>query len=109
VDAICIDQSSDEERNQQVTMMQEIYGSAARVIVWLGESSRELHIAMFAIQLFADMLHKNDNVLPEHDGCKRLMDQGEVKAALTCLAEQPQWRRIWVVQELYAASKATVR
>lgn len=38
VDAICIDQSSSEERSSQVAMMAEIYDRAKRVIVWLGEN-----------------------------------------------------------------------
>ena len=39
-DSICIDQSADtlKERNQQVTMMGEIYKNARRVVVWMGES-----------------------------------------------------------------------
>lgn len=36
VDAICIDQSSSEERSTQVAMMAEIYDRAKRVVVWLG-------------------------------------------------------------------------
>ncbi|OHE98305.1 HET domain-containing protein [Colletotrichum orchidophilum] len=37
VDAICIDQSSNDERNAQVAMMAEIYQRAKTVVVWLGE------------------------------------------------------------------------
>ena len=39
VDAICIDQSNVEERNQQVTMMGDIYSTAREVRVWLGEGT----------------------------------------------------------------------
>jgi hypothetical protein len=35
VDAICIDQASIQEKNQQVPLMTEIYGKAKRVLVWL--------------------------------------------------------------------------
>jgi hypothetical protein len=38
VDAVCIDQSNVTERTSQVRMMQTIYSSAARVVVWLGEA-----------------------------------------------------------------------
>ena len=37
IDAICINQSNPEERNQQVPMMADIYGQASRVCVWLGD------------------------------------------------------------------------
>lgn len=36
IDSICIDQSSIQERNQQIAMMEEIYARAVEVIVWLG-------------------------------------------------------------------------
>lgn len=37
IDAICIDQAFDDERNAQVAMMAEIYQRAKTVVVWLGE------------------------------------------------------------------------
>ncbi|KAF9893958.1 hypothetical protein FE257_008929 [Aspergillus nanangensis] len=36
VDAICIDQSNTEERNQQVALIGDIYSSCDRALVWLG-------------------------------------------------------------------------
>lgn len=36
-DALCIDQSNLEERNHQVSLMKEIYGSARLAVAWLGE------------------------------------------------------------------------
>lgn len=41
VDSICIDQSSDEERSHQVTLMAEIYTKAQEVVVWLGEGDKK--------------------------------------------------------------------
>lgn len=42
IDALCINQSSQDERSAQVSVMNQIYGSAARVIVWLGKATPEL-------------------------------------------------------------------
>ncbi|KAF1954800.1 hypothetical protein CC80DRAFT_116273 [Byssothecium circinans] len=39
VDAICIDQSCIPERNAQVPLMRDIYSSASRVWVWLGDGT----------------------------------------------------------------------
>ena len=36
VDAICIDQSSIDDRNQQVRIMGDIYSKASLVLIWLG-------------------------------------------------------------------------
>ena len=41
IDAICIDQDDNEERNQQVQMMARIYTRAKEVCIWLGEDSDE--------------------------------------------------------------------
>ncbi|KAH8788003.1 heterokaryon incompatibility [Diaporthe sp. PMI_573] len=46
IDAVCIDQSSLEERGEQVTRMSSIYQNASRVIVWLGNGSEESDLAM---------------------------------------------------------------
>ena len=40
IDALCIDQSSLDERSQQVAMMGEIYGRCQEVLMWLGETER---------------------------------------------------------------------
>jgi hypothetical protein len=38
VDAICIDQKNNSEKNMQIPLMKEIYGKARKVYIWLGES-----------------------------------------------------------------------
>ena len=46
VDAICINQNDSEEKNVQVSLMGDIYASATRTMVWLGEESAESDVAM---------------------------------------------------------------
>jgi len=41
VDAICIDQSSINERNHQVKLMGDVYKLARRVLIWLGEGDAD--------------------------------------------------------------------
>jgi hypothetical protein len=41
VDSLCIDQNNEEERNEQVKRMKEIYSRARAVIVWLGQEEKE--------------------------------------------------------------------
>jgi hypothetical protein len=40
VDAVCINQGSDEEKEGQIPLMRDIYGRARRVWVWLGKGTR---------------------------------------------------------------------
>jgi hypothetical protein len=46
IDAICIDQTSGEEKQHQVQLMGDVYSKAKRVIIWLGEHSTESDFAM---------------------------------------------------------------
>ena len=49
-DAICIDQSNDEEKAWQIQKMREIYERASRVFIWLGPSDATSDIAMSILQ-----------------------------------------------------------
>jgi len=40
IDAICIDQSSDSEIEQQIPLMGDLYRQAARTLIWLGPGTR---------------------------------------------------------------------
>ncbi|KAK0100199.1 hypothetical protein ONS95_008537 [Cadophora gregata] len=51
IDAICINQHDDEEKSFQVQQMSEIYSSASRVLIWLGEETESVPAAFEAIRL----------------------------------------------------------
>jgi hypothetical protein len=40
IDAVCINQDDESEKNIQVPMMHEIYANTSRAIIWLGESDQ---------------------------------------------------------------------
>jgi hypothetical protein len=46
IDAICINQEHDLEKNHQVEMMSEIYGKAEKVCVWLGDGDESSRVAL---------------------------------------------------------------
>ena len=64
VDALCIDQSHNTERGQQVSQMGRVYSNAKDVLMWLGErkqcsdlgmdSIRELAVGFYSTGLKAD-------------------------------------------------------
>ena len=49
IDAICINQTDIEERNQQVEMMGMIYAKAVRNLIWLGEEDCDTAEAIYSI------------------------------------------------------------
>jgi hypothetical protein len=50
VDAVCINQKSFSEKNHQIRQMSSIYSSAAKVLIWVGESDSEINEAMEFLQ-----------------------------------------------------------
>ncbi|UPK95336.1 hypothetical protein LCI18_006271 [Fusarium solani-melongenae] len=52
VDALCINQSDDVEKSQQVQLMRDIYTSATQVIAWLGDANDDSHLAISTFEKF---------------------------------------------------------
>ncbi|KAJ9157254.1 HET-domain-containing protein [Pleurostoma richardsiae] len=115
-DAICINQTSVEERNQEVRRMGDIYRHAERVIIWLG---RELepgdipvqgpHIASLTVSLL-NLLANTDPEDPDA-GAIVLVQTGNVMHSLQLLLRffsRPWFLRVWILQEIALAKTATV-
>lgn len=93
IDAICIDQNSLLEKTHQVGMMRDIYRGASQVLVWLGESDKDIRKAMaFLEQRKRFQLLTRDELDPFVPGLAKIF-------------RQPWWSRIWVVQEVLVATK----
>lgn len=121
VDAVCINQDDLDERSQQVSMMRDIYASAKRVLIWLGEDDDSSDGAFEAIQETATISAAiGSNRSPEGDAGGE-SDRGddekknkELRQHLmhTCssfffgLAESRPWfSRVWILQELAMAQQ----
>jgi hypothetical protein len=91
IDAICIDQRNLEERSAQVSLMFRIYGSATRVLVWLGEQSDDSDLAFDVIASWS----RPSAILVDRLNTKSI----EFKA-LDNLFARSWWNRSWVVQEV---------
>lgn len=64
VDAICIDQTCEGERNHQVPLMKDIYGRADCVVVWLGAEDRLSRLCFRGMHVFAR--HSKSTIIPLH-------------------------------------------
>ena len=107
IDAICIDQTNDFEKNVQVRQMTRIYETAKKVFVWLGDSGDGSNEAFDLLSRFGDW---ND----EEKFSKTVMDsfvsgsQKQGWAGFGLLLARPYWTRAWVFQELIVTSQATI-
>jgi hypothetical protein len=101
VDAICINQDSNEERSDQVRLMMSIYRTARRVAIWLGPEEDDSMTAMDLIWKlywnpgFLNSMIDDPDLLPD------------VKA-LALLFHRDYWDRLWVLQEVLNARKKAV-
>lgn len=101
IDAACINQGDLEEKSTQITLMCRIYQEAAAVRVWLGEATEG---SDDAVQIIRQLLQN-----PVLDDCQ--LHDAPLKAGAIrsfCeLLERPWWERVWVMQEIALAARAT--
>ena len=93
VDALCINQSNAKERNEQVTLMGEIYTMAKPVLIWLGEASEG------SDEAFASMSTITKETEVEEEISQKMF------AFYMRLVEREWFTRLWTVQELALASQ----
>lgn len=95
IDAVCINQNDIAERSQQVAMMRDIYSSATRVTIWLGEEDEDSDVAF-------DSLHKiigTESWPADLSTCSILRrHSGSFYFQLT--ARRSWLSRVWILQEL---------
>lgn len=132
IDALSIDQSSDEEKAWQVAMMSSIYASCEKANVWLGpelDSNDLKHAGWFSmsrmypgIDIMMQMTlglvlelaqdnHLDDlNALDYREGEWDPCDDDPSLAlqGVKVLLHRPWWERVWVVQEVAIPSKTAV-
>ena len=92
IDAICIDQNNATEKACLVGMMREIYAQASRVLVWLGQSDRDIREAMAFVEKAPSLSYPYP------------VEAKVFKVGLAKIFERSWWSRMWVVQEVIAAN-----
>lgn len=82
IDYICINQADNVDKSQQIPLMSQIYGAAARVIIWLGTPDTHSETVMQAIQA----------------GAKLVYEQNGFYTAMTHFCRRKWFTRIWILQ-----------
>jgi len=95
VDFLCINQQDTEERSIQIGRMGTIFRKAKQVAVWLGDEQD---------------IEEDDIAFLSTEGAKMAHHALSVPArrALTQLLSRPYWTRVWIIQELAAASSIII-
>ncbi|KAK9783417.1 putative Heterokaryon incompatibility domain-containing protein [Seiridium cardinale] len=97
-DAICINQSDNEEKSSQIPLMADIFRGAARVLAWLGKE--DSYIESMKI------LKTKSQRQPRFEEPNAVSEEG--KLAAMNMTKHPWFSRRWVVQEICVNHSASV-
>ncbi|KAH7082833.1 heterokaryon incompatibility protein-domain-containing protein [Paraphoma chrysanthemicola] len=104
VDAVCINQNDLDERNAQVSMMRDIYASAARVIIWLGEEDDDSETTFDALSVVADERSWFWQDAGRKNKSRRRKVYNHCGNFFFTLVDRRVWfSRVWILQELAMA------
>ena len=104
IDALCINQDDQEEKQEQVAKMAQIYTLASGVIIWLGNGNDESRRAMELIKLIGDLqtLEGEENLIKDPKRTHHWSDLADIM-------RRSWFSRRWVIQEIALAKEAFVR
>ncbi|KAJ8110198.1 hypothetical protein ONZ43_g5933 [Nemania bipapillata] len=94
VDAVCINQSDEEEKRKQIPFMDVIYRGASAVLVWLGNYPPQA-ACLASIKAYPRLLSK------ERTPGSRVgrQEHSELIMSISSLVQLPWFSRRWIVQE----------
>ena len=105
IDAICINQDDVDERNDQIRQMRQIYNSANKVIVWIGEPARHTTLAIDFFRNFAD---KTQDDAIQTIGSWKYAKDDELMDGVADLLFREYWNRVWIIQEILVAHEPKI-
>lgn len=122
IDALCIDQSSRDERNHQVAQMGHIYSQAMSVEVWLGRfAMHSFPIAqridvgaaeVKALQVRIETIWKQWISCGTPEETSRIWTQSQHfwydRLFFKSIFQNKYWERAWIVQEIVLAREVTL-
>lgn len=91
VDAVCIDQTNNEEKGHQIELMPVIYARAKCVLVWLGEAQDDSDMVLESIQAASRSF-----LQPHCDHTPSTQSVCDSRQAIQKLLSRPWFSRMWV-------------
>jgi hypothetical protein len=118
IDQICIDQTSNEEKNAQVARMADIYRSARKSVVWLGSCRGDDKVLL--VELFSKLADTTFTSISDDaghlEGLLPVTTVGNPSTrarqrhnAFVRLLSRPWFTRAWIFQEAVASPEVSLR
>lgn len=114
IDAICIDQTNNDEKSKQTRLMKDIYKNASQVIIWLGLLTENARGGCAMLDMFKRSIDMNNGYY-QYD-FNRNAESGIMPpvsshawTGLVKLFQREWFLRVWVIQEAVMASKVWVQ
>jgi hypothetical protein len=117
-DALCIDQTDNQEKSHQVPLMGKIFSQAAKVNVWLGYSDNNVITEAFDCCIFianaCRELGREHHMDPDKEETLTAVEipttifTPTVCSSLTELFSRPLFSRVWCIQEILLAQDAVI-
>jgi hypothetical protein len=104
VDALCINQRSEEERSAQILRMAAIYQEAQRVGVWLGPEFEGSGKVMRFLRSLYNAIQTGDSSFME--SASRMT--GSKRTELQAFFDRSYWTRVWIIQEIVVGSQVSI-
>ena len=104
IDALCINQTNDQERMAQVHIMKDIYSKSNHVVIWLGKDTDDDKTAFAILEQYRKLFAERGQVDigPLETAYYKLplpAEESQDWTALIKLFQKPWFQRIWVIQE----------
>jgi hypothetical protein len=117
IDQCCINQTDDVEKSAQVQLMGEIYRTAERTTIWLGESNENVQYAQELMQSLIDadsadgLAGASDvDVMRKMVGVEAPRDKAsQLTSAITNFLNRDWFTRAWVFQEAVLSMDLKIR
>lgn len=102
IDQICIDQTSEKEKNHQVQMMGEIFSHAKVVIAWTGSLGRDSLEAQKVMAHLRAMAQRPFS----RSGSRDLVPESQ--ELVSQFLDRGYWYRLWIIQEIVLARELRI-
>ena len=111
-DGLCIDQDNEHEKLKQIPLMKEIYSRAAKTIVWLGQVSDDVRMAICLMPfVLGKLLGSSERVDFDECAIRKWFSLEPFPIFWRGFRElicHPWFRRLWTLQETVLASKIEI-